>query len=334
VNAWAVGSGTPLDFAIESEKIEIANLLKRHRGKIATKYSILSAVSSGKVEAVKHHLAAGADVNKKDENGWTPLLLAAYLGNVEIVGLLVVKGANVNAKGKWEETPLHLASLNGLNSIVQLLIENGADVNAKTDDNETPLDWTLRFGRTETSELLPKHSGKTGEELEEVARGSILGVVRVGDNKWVKQHLAAGAGVNAKDEYGWAPLHLAASWGHKEIAELLINKGADVNVDGQFFLTPLDLAVFNGQKEIIEFLRKHGGRTRGETANGIPYLAYGKWELSIDGKGGLKYEVLHSADLKQWQVLETITLEASTQIYVDKLAAEQPIRFYRLRLVE
>ena len=42
----------------------------------------------------------------------------------------------------------------------------------------------------------------------------------------VKQHLATGADVNAKNERRWTPLHIAAVEGHKEITELLIAKGA------------------------------------------------------------------------------------------------------------
>ena len=49
---------------------------------------------------------------------------------------------------------------------------------------------------------------------------------------------------------------------------------------------------------------------------------------------GLKYEVLYSSDLHDWQVLETITLETSPQVYVDKTATEQPMRFYQLRLID
>ena len=53
-----------------------------------------------------------------------------------------------------------------------------------------------------------------------------------GNIEVVKQHLAAGTDVNAKNEWGDGesnPLHYAAFNGHKEIAELLIAAGADVN---------------------------------------------------------------------------------------------------------
>ena len=82
-----------------------------------------------------------------------------------------------------------------------------------------------------------------------------------GNIEAVKQHLAAGAEVNAKDEDGWTPLHLAAEEGHKEIAELLIDKGADVNVGEEEAYTPLDHATLWGHKETSDLLRKHGGKS-------------------------------------------------------------------------
>ena len=65
-----------------------------------------------------------------------------------------------------------------------------------------------------------------------------------------------------------------------------------------------------------------------------PRLEYSNGQLAIDGKVGREYEVLFSTELKEWQVLETLRLEASPQVYVDKQTADQPIRFYQLRLVE
>ena len=81
-----------------------------------------------------------------------------------------------------------------------------------------------------------------------------------GNIEAVKQHLAAGTDVNAKDS-GWTPLTVAANNGHKEIVELLIAKGADVNAKDDDGYTPLDGAVDEGQIEIADLLRKHGGKT-------------------------------------------------------------------------
>jgi len=65
---------------------------------------------------------------------------------------------------------------------------------------------------------------------------------------------------------GAAPLHIAAYYGHEEIAELLIaTKGADVNakiVSGpKQGSTPLDAANETNHPETADLLRKHGGKT-------------------------------------------------------------------------
>ena len=49
---------------------------------------------------------AGTDVNAKDEDENTPLHRAAYYGHKEIVVLLIAKGADVNVKNDVGYTPL------------------------------------------------------------------------------------------------------------------------------------------------------------------------------------------------------------------------------------
>jgi ankyrin repeat protein len=89
---------------------------------------------------------------------------------------------------------------------------------------------------------------------------SIHDAAKGGNIEAIKQHLAAGTDVNAKDLTGFAPLVFAASWGHKEIAELLIAKGADVNVKNSG-KTPLDWAIKQSHTETAALLHKHGGKT-------------------------------------------------------------------------
>ncbi|HIM69100.1 MAG TPA: ankyrin repeat domain-containing protein [Gammaproteobacteria bacterium] len=85
-----------------------------------------------------------------------------------------------------------------------------------------------------------------------------------GNIEAVKQHLSAGVDVNAKDDNGFPPLHLAADRGHTEVVELLITKGAEVNVQSDGGNTPLDWAVdsAHSDEETADLLRKHGGKTR------------------------------------------------------------------------
>ena len=68
-------------------------------GPSAPDISIHRAAYVGNIEAVKQHIAAGTDVNEKDDLfGRTPLHHATIGGSKEIAELLVSKGADVNAK--------------------------------------------------------------------------------------------------------------------------------------------------------------------------------------------------------------------------------------------
>ena len=55
---------------------------------------------------------------------------------------------------------------NGHKEITQLLIANGADVNAKDSKDETLLNMAYISDQTEIADLLSKHGGKTGFELQ------------------------------------------------------------------------------------------------------------------------------------------------------------------------
>ena len=94
-------------------------------------------------------------------------------------------------------------------------------------------------------------------------KGSVHIYAQEGDIAAVKQHLASGTDVNAKDDFiGMTILQSAALGGQKEIVEFLIAEGADVNAMGRTFLTPLDTALKASlNKEIADLLRKHGGNT-------------------------------------------------------------------------
>ena len=116
--------------------------------------SITQAAETGNIEAIKQHLAAGADVNTMTAS----LHRAAYNKHKEIIELLITNGVDVNGKNDAAETPLHLATTK---EIAELLIANGADVNAATNRGTTPLDWAANG---EIASLIRKHGGKSGKK--------------------------------------------------------------------------------------------------------------------------------------------------------------------------
>ena len=79
---------------------------------------------------------------------------------------------------------------------------------------------------------------------------SIWDAAEDGNIEAVKQHIAAGTDVNAKDDqFGGTPLLAAAMKGHKEVAELLIDKGADVNARDFLGMILVDVAIWHSKTE-------------------------------------------------------------------------------------
>ena len=94
------------------------------------------------------------------------LIDAARDGSIALVRRGLSRGADVNAKDDGGWSPLHSASTLGHKKIAELLIDKGADVNVKNDFGQPPLDWAVVYGHTEIADLLRKHGGKTRRELK------------------------------------------------------------------------------------------------------------------------------------------------------------------------
>lgn len=154
------------------------------------------AAVKGDVNATRKAIEKGANVDAKDEFGWTPLLRAVATKNKELVDFLISKGANVNAKNTsdgttvigyacmWGEenksivelllskgarlnvtdgagrTPLFVPVMGGNLSIVELLLSKGIDVNSKDRNGQTALSFAEQNGNQEMIELLKKHGAK------------------------------------------------------------------------------------------------------------------------------------------------------------------------------
>ena len=118
------------------------------RGGSPNRY-IHAAVNAGAIDCTKMMLSRGANVNLRDKDGLTLLMISArvtYRGGVEMTELLISKGANVNAKASKGSTALMYACLSvaahyedDYAQAVKLLIKHGAKVNIKNQMGMTPL---------------------------------------------------------------------------------------------------------------------------------------------------------------------------------------------------
>lgn len=124
--------------------------------------SLQTAVDQGRVAAVRELLEAGTSPNERWPGGWTALHRAAYNGKREIALVLLDAGARMNLKDNQGFTPLHWAVLESVGipeaqDVAKLLVARGAHINARDRDGSTPLFWAMYTGNQKLAEFLLAH---------------------------------------------------------------------------------------------------------------------------------------------------------------------------------
>lgn len=122
---------------------------------------LISAVISGEVDRAKLLLDAGGNVEARDAEGSTLLMLAAATGNLPMVELLVNSGASVNARDERGWSPLMKSVYNaerdcGFPDVAEYLIAHGADVEAPIGFGVRPLMLAAGYGEIGVVETLLK----------------------------------------------------------------------------------------------------------------------------------------------------------------------------------
>ena len=282
--------------------------------------TLAGAARAGDLEAIKQHIADGADVNALHFE-MPPLAWAAVTGQTKAVRLLIESGADVNTKSKDGDTPLHGAAFFGKTDVVKLLLENGAHIQTHNNDGATPIDalsvnWettafignlvgvdikakdiaVIKKGRSEIAKLFGVDYVLKEEDTslpQRLSAAAFTGNVAV-----MKQALTGGADPNTKDpQSGSTLLATAALMGHTEIVALLLEHGANVNARSQDGGTALHAAAFLGRAEIVKhLLDKDADAALQNNMGGTPIEgAELNWLITKGILGMLKLEVDEAA---------------------------------------
>jgi ankyrin repeat protein len=130
---------------------------------------LVRAIVNGDVEEVRALLAAGASPNEFAADGYAPPLgVAAELEYPHIAELLLAAGADINKPDGEGDTPLHLAVIGSIDGTIQtggsygdvrtdtiqFLLDRGADPEVRNDNGETPRDWARYYKCEKLMELL------------------------------------------------------------------------------------------------------------------------------------------------------------------------------------
>ncbi|PUZ67784.1 hypothetical protein GQ55_3G462100 [Panicum hallii var. hallii] len=176
-------------------------------------------LGQGSRAIVQYLINSGADPNKANNRGITPLHLAAGQGHCEIAEYLLCKGANVDPICQDGEAPLHIAARRGMLRMVKLLLSHRADCNRLSDKLHTPLVASLFGSSLECLEAFIK----AGANINTGSRVTPLSVAaRKGLADCINCLLSKGANPNEPDEDGKLPIEIAASRGWRECVDILL----------------------------------------------------------------------------------------------------------------
>ncbi len=243
--------------------------------------SFITAVRTSNVDIVSKFIKkTNININFYDQDGNTPLHVAAEDGNIDIINLLIKNNADIHAVNHFCRTPLHYGVETDDIDIIRLFISNGANVNSSNEDFYTPFQLAITRGYLDNIDLLIENNA------------DVKAVTVRGDTPL---HLAAAVGyvdvmelllkknidVNFKNKSGNTPLHIAVYRGFNDIVNILIKNNADVNLKNDAGDTPLDCAVKEGQVDIISAFFKTGANIRIEMTINNPSLLHAYLETCI-----------------------------------------------------
>lgn len=145
------------------------------------------ATAEGNVGWVRDLLAHKTNVNRKNKEGRTALIIAATGGQVEITEMLLDAGARTDIADKSGNGPLSWAASQGESDIVSLLLEAGADIDSQNRQGLTPLMLAASNGHLRAVRML-LDAGADVTIFDYTGRG-LLGWARDGRNPQIEQLL-------------------------------------------------------------------------------------------------------------------------------------------------
>jgi ankyrin repeat protein len=203
-----------------------------------------------------------SSLEKLDKINMTRFQWAIENGNANVLALLLQAGIFDTTSGDNNgSTPLMLAASHGYRKIVELLLSVGeTDVNAKNNNGQALLAQLTEVGDIDMVELLLNSSKPDVDTRDMYGLTPLMRAVSNRHKDIVKLLLIVGkADVDARDRTGLTPLMKAVLRGYKDVAEVLLSVGkVDANAmhGGESML--MRAASRAGYKDTVEVLLSVG----------------------------------------------------------------------------
>ncbi len=193
-------------------------------------------------------IAAGANIEAVDSEGYTALIYATAYGYQNIMKTLIAKKANVTAF-KNDVNPMFAAVNNDNTSSIQMLINAGADINCVDLTGYTPLMFAAQEGYTTTVSFLIAQGAKVDTEDNDGHTATSI-AAQNNHNDVVDILLLSNPKKAGYSKYVNSPVNTADYVENKDAAKKLISYGMDRDYDAGvgyfstgvgFQLTPYDI---------------------------------------------------------------------------------------------
>ena len=131
---------------VKANRPRVVGLLAEHGGTYSVMLpkppgsAVWSAARDGDLPALEKALDEGADPDRLDDKGISPLCWAAIMGQDDAIKMLLKNDADINRPNADGGRPLHAAAFLGRASTVRLLLERGADRDSRNNNGQTALD--------------------------------------------------------------------------------------------------------------------------------------------------------------------------------------------------
>ncbi len=236
---------------------------------------IFDAARGGFVELTQWLLQQGAEADKPNQWGDTPAQEAATMGHFEVVWLLAAKGADLTRTHDTMHNGVLLSAVRHRSlDALQRLARLGVDLSQKHWNGNTVLHEAARSGETPMVRWLAADGRVDKDQLNESGESPIAEAATMGHFEVVDALLELGASIGTPGSRAQAALVLGATR-HSRLGVLdtLRRAGASLNEPDAHGYVPILEAVRSGELGTVEWLLHHGANASAAGANGESALA-------------------------------------------------------------